>query len=453
VASDVILALGLLLTTASQLRVPGLPVGPGEICLAIWILLMLFRETGRFGPPLSRALSRLLIFWSVFAVAQSLGTLTALVIGDRHDPGLFLHDVMAYPLLAAVSCLSVVEPGAASRMNRVAWIMTTLGNFFLALQLTVAWNLLPTSLIDPWYWDRLRGWSQNPSQLALLCVVLVFVSLHLADVATRPATRIAAAACIMLPIYVGRLTQADTFSLVLVAAGPIFLAGKFRIWLISAQRRLTLRSAAAWIVVLGMPILVISAIPLGSVIAFQADGLVKELAKNGGKEAGQEAQLRLETWENALARGLEAAMLGLGPGPHLEIPQSLVAARRVEKSPDFIEHPEANSTPNFEAHNTLLDLFLQGGLLADLSFIWLLAASIRSTLRARNAGLTTLLLGVCIYGLFTLIIRHPICWFAISLCLLAEPETQSKPLLPASARSALPPEARREGVRLAEAGS
>jgi hypothetical protein len=51
VAYDVVLALGLLLTTASQLRVPGLPIGPGEVCLAIWILLMVFRETGRFGPP------------------------------------------------------------------------------------------------------------------------------------------------------------------------------------------------------------------------------------------------------------------------------------------------------------------------------------------------------------------------------------------------------------------
>jgi hypothetical protein len=443
----------LLLTTASQLRVPGLPVGPGEICLSIWILLMLFRETGRFGPPLTQPLSRLLIFWSVFAVAQSLGTLTALVIGDRHDPGLFLHDVMAYPLLAAVSCLSVVEPGAASRMNRVAWFMTTLGNVFLAFQLAVAWNFVPTSLIDPWYWERLRGWSQNPSQLALLCIVLLFVSLHLADVATRPGTRIAAAACTLLPICVGRLTQADTFTLVLVAAGPIFLAGKFRVWMVAAPRQMTPRVAAAWIVVLGMPILIVSAIPLGSVIAFQADGLVKGLAKNGGKQAGQETQLRLETWRNAIARGLEAGMLGLGPGPHLEIPQSLVAARRVEKEPDFIEHPEANSTPNFEAHNTLLDLFLQGGLLADVSFIWLVVASIRSTLRAGTAGLTTLLLGICIYGLFTLIIRHPICWFAISLCLLAESGTESKPQLPTTARSSLLHEGRREGIRLAGAGS
>ncbi len=105
---DVLFALGLLLSPASQLRLAGSPVGPGEICLLIWIVLTLGREAARLGPPLTPALSRLLIFWSLFAIALSLGTLTAYVIGDEHDPHWFLHDVMAYPLLAAASCLSLM---------------------------------------------------------------------------------------------------------------------------------------------------------------------------------------------------------------------------------------------------------------------------------------------------------------------------------------------------------
>ena len=120
---DVLLTLGLLLSTASQLRPVGAPVGPGEICLAVWVLLMLFREVGRLGPTLTPPLSRLLIFWLVFAVAQCVGTMAAFAIGDRHDSSLFMHDVLAYPLLAAVSCLSV----AGSRLHRVAWLLATLG--------------------------------------------------------------------------------------------------------------------------------------------------------------------------------------------------------------------------------------------------------------------------------------------------------------------------------------
>ena len=71
---DVLLALGLLLSTASQLRLPGVPIGPGEICLAAWLALTLFREVARLGPPLTLAFSQLLLFWLVFAFALSVGT-------------------------------------------------------------------------------------------------------------------------------------------------------------------------------------------------------------------------------------------------------------------------------------------------------------------------------------------------------------------------------------------
>src|ERR1700736_4820337 len=119
---DALLALGMLLSTASQLRPAGAAIGLGEICLVLWLALMLYREAGRLGPPLTPAFSQLLIFWLLFAFALSVGTLTGYAIGDVHDPNLFLHDVMAYPLLAAVGCFSVVGPDAGSRLHRVAWM-------------------------------------------------------------------------------------------------------------------------------------------------------------------------------------------------------------------------------------------------------------------------------------------------------------------------------------------
>ena len=112
-------------------------------------------------------------------------------------------------------------------------------------------------------------------------------------------------------------------------------------------------------------------------------------------------------------------MLGLGPGPHLQIPAILVAARATENGPKNIEHPEANAAPNFEAHNTMLDLFTQGGLLAVMSFAWLFALAFLVTFRARLAGLSTLLFGLGVFAVFHLIVRQPLFWFAISLCLVA----------------------------------
>jgi hypothetical protein len=417
---DLLLVLGILLSTASQLRPAAAPIGPGEVCLVIWIALMLGRETIRLGPQFTPALSRLVIFWLLFVVAQSIGTLAGFAIGDVHDSSLFMHDVVAYPLLATIGMLSVVGPDAGSRLHRVAWLLVTLNSAVLALQVAQAWGLVRMGSIDPWYWDRFRGLSENPNQLAFLCAVLGLLSLHLADVAASAPARIAAIGAVVLPIYVGRLTKSDTFALVLVAAGPIFIALKLRTWLLSHHPRLTVRSASAWITILALPVLLVSAAPSGYSLAVEAQGLAKDMAKGDQQNTENTAQIRLQAWRQAIDRGLESGMLGLGPGPHLPMPDSIRAARQDPSGqPEHIEHPELNGTPNFEAHNTLLDIFTQGGLMAVLSLVWLVAAAFLLTYRAKLDGLTTLLCGLTIFSIFHLIVRHPIFWFVIAMCLVA----------------------------------
>jgi O-antigen ligase len=421
-AVDLLLAFGLLMSTASQLRPAGAKIGPGEACLVIWLLVMLSREVNRLGPPLTPALWRLVVFWTLFVFAQSMGTFSGYVIGDRHDPGLFLHDVMAYSLLAAVSLLSVVEPGAALRLQRVARQVALLGGVFLVLQLAHAWELISIATIDPWYWDRLRGWSENPNQLAILCAILGPLSLHVAEAATRFSERAAAIACALLAFLVGRLTKSDTFSLLLVAAGPIYVALKLRTWL--AEAKPTFRSAAAGILALGLPLLVASTIPLGYTIAVEAEDFARQMSKDNGEGTEREAQLRLHSWREAISRGLESGMLGLGPGPHLEIPPVLVAARKSENEPKNLEHPEVNSMPNFEAHNTYLDLFTQGGFIAVLSFVWLAATAFWTTYKAKLDALTTLLCGLALFTALHLIVRHPLFWFATALSLVLGDEAR-----------------------------
>jgi O-antigen ligase len=182
----------------------------------------------------------------------------------------------------------------------------------------------------------------------------------------------------------------------------------------------------AWLAVLGLPPLAISALPLGPQISVQAEEWARELSKdNKGQASQEEAELRIHNWGEAMNRGLESGMLGLGPGPHLDIPASLVAARKAEVLPKYVEPPEANGTPNFEAHNTPLDLFTQGGLIAVLSFVWLSGVAFVSTWKARLAGLTTLLFGISLFGIGNLIIRQPLFWFTIALCLVSEARTIS----------------------------
>ena len=427
VVLDVLLTLGLLLSTASQLRPDGAPVGPGEICLAVWVLLMLCREVVRLGPALTPPLSRLLIFWLVFAVAQCVGTMAAFAIGDRHDSSLFMHDVLAYPLLAAVSCLSV----AGSRLHRVAWLLATLGAAWLALQVALGWGLVDLGDFDTWEWERFRGLSDNANQLALFCAVLSLLSLYLAEVARGLGERIAAVTCMVVAIVVGRLTKSDAFLLVLIAAGPIFAALKLGRWLMSRERQMTLRSASAWMFVLALPLVAAYVVPLGASAATELEDFIKGMTKGGGGHDTEEtARLRVEVWNRATRRGIESGMLGLGPGPHLEIPPSIVAGRRDSTNdPKHVEHPEFGFVPNFEAHNTFLDLFIQGGLIAVLSLGWLVATALVVTHRAELDALTTLLCGLAVFSIFHLIVRHPIFWFAISLCLVAVADPRRAPTI------------------------
>jgi len=369
ILQDLVLALGLVLSTASQLRLVGGAVGPGEICLMAWLGLMLAREAGRLGPAMTPVLSRLLAFWLVFAAALGVGMVVGLATEEIRDTDSAVHDTVSYILLAAVSCLCVVEPGAGARLRRVAWLFVTCGTGCLVLLLANAWRLVPIPGVDPWFWDRLQGWSDNPNQLALLCAALGLVALHLAETASRRGGTVMATLCGILPVYVGRLTGSDTFNIVLLATGPVFAALKLRGWLLPIAGRLTFRSAAAWIVVFALPLLLASTVLFGSALAVQMEDVTAQISKNGGKEASQES-------------------------------------KRVPP-------------PNFEAHNTPLDLFTQGGLAAVASFGLLVAGGMRRTYRANLAGLTVLLGGLVMFSMFHLIVRHPIFWFVIALCLVA----------------------------------
>jgi hypothetical protein len=416
VAGDMLLSLGMLLSTASQLRLGNLPIGPGEACLVLWLILM----PSRLGPSFTPALLRMLTFWTLFLFAQSLGFLTGLFVGEQYDLRWLLHDAMAYPLLMAVGCLSVAGPDAADRLRRAAWMLTIFGAASLAFQLAVGWELLDTPMIHPWFWERFRGWSANPNQLALFCAVLGPLALHLADTATRAGGRVVAACCMILSLYVGRMTGSDTFTLAMVISGPVFVAVKLRAWLLRPGRRLTIHSEFAGVIVLGLPLMLVSLMPAAVTAVADAESVTRNLAKNGGKELRQESDLRLSLWTDAMQLGITTSFLGLGPGPHLEIPTSILAARSKTKDRlENLEHPQFSTAPNFEAHNSFLDLLTQGGVIAVLGLVWILVVSAWLAYRARLAGLAALVCGLGVFCMTGLIIRHPIFWFAIALCLVA----------------------------------
>jgi hypothetical protein len=429
VIRDLLLALGLVLSPATQLRLPGVPLGPGEFCIVLWLLSGILIEIGRLGPPMTLVFARLLQFWAAFGASLVIGTMTAMVIGDQHDTGLFMHDVMAYMLLAPVSLLLVVEPGSALRLRRMTWFFVLIGAVVLALQAVHGWGLLEFGELDPWYWDRLRGWSSNPNQLGLMCAIFVPAALHLAETAATSRTRLAAIVCLITGAIVGRMTKSDTFTLFMVAGALLYGGLKLLTALRLNGMRLSANSAAAWIFVFSLPFIVATATVASLLEGFDFDVVVRGLSKDNGAGTQHEASLRFEVWQQAVARGVESGLLGLGPGPHIDIPSSIITGRMGNglNRPKYIDHPDVNGLPNFEAHNTVLDLLTQGGLLAVVSFLVLVGSTLVATVRAKSDALTVMIFGLLIFGIFHLIIRSPLFWFAIGLCMVVALSSNSRP--------------------------
>jgi len=167
-----------------------------------------------------------------------------------------------------------------------------------------------------------------------------------------------------------------------------------------------MRSNFAWLFIVSIPAVLVATAPFAPTVIEKARQTATETM-----EKNDQAEGRFTLWDDAIEVGLGAGMLGLGPGPHL--------VTKIWKQPP----PEKN-----EAHNTILDLFTQGGVLASIAFIWITWLAFASAYKIKYLGLMLLVLSLFIFSNFHLISRHPIFWFAIALCLVAaDTETRKSP--------------------------
>ncbi len=400
---DALLATGVLFAAFTQLRLPGTPLGPGEICLFLWLAATAAAGVPNMTRALPPGLRQLAFFWVVFAFALCAGTMVAFVLEERNSKAHFLHDCIAYAMLAALSLLAVAQHDAARRLRRTSWFIVGLGSACLSLMLAQAAGIAALPGIDVWYYDRLAGWSTNANQLGLLCLVVALLALHLAETAETRTAWLSAVVGFILPLTAGIMTRSDAFMLT-IALSLALLIGS-RVWLSTAKLLQVRGSTVAGLVILftAVPALVAGAYAvdrLWSRDALAAGG--SALAFDEGIE--RDVGYRTELIGLALDKAFSSGFLGLGPGPHLVRPPNL-------------REPQWDPAPNFEAHNTLLDVALQGGVIAVSVLIWLGLSALRATMAARLVVLPVLLIGIAAFGLTHFILRHPLFWFVVALAL------------------------------------
>ncbi len=395
---DALLALGIVMSSATQVLVPHVSSTIGELALMLWILLSLGQTLGRAPVIVTPAFARLGSFWLGLALSICIGVVVGFMTKVLYAQSV-LHDAVAYVLLALVTCLSAAKIDAPRRLRHCAWFVIGIANATFVFQFCLGSGLFHLSSVNPWYWDRFRGWSQNPNQLALYCAVYGPIALHLATTSKKALPRIAGFAGLILPVIVGLMTKSDTYAVTAILTCIIFVGLRLRTWLSTGGKATVGRQIAILLLLSAVP-LSLSVMPYGK---GDFGGLAMSVTRDrGGLGIEETTERRRQLWSEAVQRGLQSVSLGLGPGPHLEVRP--------------VNEPLYQITP-FEAHNTFLDIYTQGGLLAVCLLIWIGGSAAMFAWRAKLDALFALAVTLIFFAVPHLVIRHPVVWFAITLCL------------------------------------
>lgn len=412
--SDALLALSVILTGAPGFRIGGMPVGPGEAGLLLWIGLRTWQELFLRSNPVEAPVRVLATFWVVFAAVQCVGLMMSMAFADLIDWPIVVHDIVAFVLMVLFSMLLLSLPDAASRFARITRYAMLFGCVSLTLQVASAWDILSVPGIDPWYWDRFRGWADNPNQLSLFCAILVPIALFGAETGRGLLDRLAAFGCAAAALAAGMLTKGNSLRLALALGVVCCVAIVVARTLAPGRARAKRRDMPIVLAIVSVPVLLISCLPFAA--TFKTEDIAQ--VSRDSTETLSEAALRFELWTEAFGQGLRSLYLGLGPGPHARVPIEIVVRQRWEPGADDPSLGDvAKHGAVMESHNTYVELFSQGGLLIVLAYVGLLTYAMRQSLASRSVALPALVCVIASFGFFHVVLRHPIVWFGLCLCL------------------------------------
>lgn len=160
----VIAALVAFLSVSTMLRFPGLPIGVGEVI--VLLTAFFFYRRGKFMQNFKHPL---MLFWIAFITTATVGYFVGTVRGEAS-----VHTAIAYIYAAAFTLIVLAYVGDLSKeeFQRFIRAMGTIPVLLLSIPLIIflvgsEWfsNLLEIN--TTFYPSRVAAWSANPNQLAL----------------------------------------------------------------------------------------------------------------------------------------------------------------------------------------------------------------------------------------------------------------------------------------------
>ena len=381
-------ALGVVLTGATQLRAGGVPLGPGELLLAAWVLFVVFLLLVGLNFKIGNALKIMLIYWLISWTLMGFGTIIAISM-SRLETNTAIHDIFAFLFLTIISCL--LSLNLNNKDSHYHGQLASLAFFILAfcstLLLAIAMIVPRLGPIDFWWAYRFRGWAENPNQMALLMLGMPFLGWHLLRRSRRSRHRIAYTLAIGCCVLVGVATASDGLRIAwAVTLGGLGVLAWYRAVLLRA------RGAVMYLSHLALPLL---AVVLGYTFGDELVAQLERVSQETYEEGGQ-GSVRTTLWSHGIEAILRSPLVGFGPGSYSGL---------------------YGPFEGYEAHNMLIDWGMSTGGLGVLLHVGLLLLIAWRAFKANSLALLGLVASLIMFGMSAYILRQPIYWLLLVLSL------------------------------------
>ncbi len=386
-AMPLLLATSILLSSATQLRVPGTPVGPGELLLAGFVLVA-GASVLRVGAARIQSTTRpLLFFWGVAIMALAGGWFVGLTSGE--SIAATNRDAAAYLFCASFVIVLVLQ-------HRGADLIVRAGRWLVFESAVVVGGLLAFGLVrggqvgmvSVWYYDvRFRGWAANPNQMALLLAPLPWLALALATVESRSRWSLRAAAVILVGLGLATRSDALLVAWSLVGASVALI----QVFSFAAKPTRSLIRAALGRVVMPLA-LITGSVVVGWPALDWAEGRVAIAFDEGGQGAD-----RITRWAYGLEAVAQSPVVGFGPGSF---------------------SGPVGPFSGQEAHNTLIDWATSSGLVGLAALLILGFWALGRCLRARSVWAIAPVAVLVLFMQLHYVLRQPLAWFYLMMAVV-----------------------------------
>lgn len=412
-----LVAFGLFLSIATHLRVlTGGVFGPGEMVVASaaglgWL----------FGKPWRQLKNPILWFWGLLVMTMALGSLTGHLQGNWVMRNTQAYVFTGFVVVGFVSLFSRLSNEALRRMVALLCLVAAAGMWFgFVIYLEGDGALIQKFALNDMGDVRYAGWSENPNQLALFFIPLpVWLAALWRDVLKPELSQTVGFGLLLFALMLmGLLVRSDGLFVVWVFEFAVLLVLRLR-WDLKVSRMSLFGYAMAMV----LCVFFVKTFAHGEVRkSFQcaAQHLIqglnpwkancyqeeafqdKEAMRIGYSDPVEKAGVRMDLWQNGLKAWREAPLFGHGPG-----------AFSWYSNPDIPKAAEAEGKFREEAHNIIIDLLTQGGVLLGTAWLALLLNLLVGAWRIRDSYTFSVVLMIGVFTMFHYHLRQPYLWFGL----------------------------------------